>query len=195
MFTDARAQRLADALAFIEEDERRPEVKEARDTKRGFLSMDDMCLRELRINYKGNLYLGKQLPPHEMIKHLQQKNINVIISVGFSQSPWQFLLTQNEHNHTKLRQTYFHDVEDLEDPKELDRMNKLLPGVCKQLHEHLSMGDNVLIHCYQGASRSATCVLWFLTQRHGLTLPEAVRHVKGKRTVILPKLAFLRLCA
>jgi protein-tyrosine phosphatase len=191
---NASEAKLAAVSAFIAEHEKDPEVKEARDTKRGFLSVDDMCLKDLGINYRGRLFLGKQHPPQEMLNQIRQKQIHVIISVGFSQSPWQFLLTQNEQNRTNVRHTYSHDVEDLEAPEHFAKMQKILPIASEQLHRHLTKGENVLIHCYQGASRSATCVLWFLTQRHGFTLLEAVRHVKGKRPVILPKPGFLRLC-
>ncbi|XP_071450525.1 dual specificity protein phosphatase 3-like [Hetaerina americana] len=49
----------------------------------------------------------------------------------------------------------------------------------------------VLVHCYQGISRSATLVIAYLMLKCGMTAQEAIKTVRSKREII-PNNSFLR---
>ncbi|TPP58912.1 Dual specificity protein phosphatase 10 [Fasciola gigantica] len=56
-------------------------------------------------------------------------------------------------------------------------------------------GDSVLVHCQAGISRSPALVIAYLMAHSGLSLRDAYRWVKSKRSVISPNFAFLgQLC-
>jgi len=50
----------------------------------------------------------------------------------------------------------------------------------------------VLVHCFAGVSRSATIVIAYLMQEHGLTLTDALMHVRKQRYFINPNDGFRR---
>lgn len=45
---------------------------------------------------------------------------------------------------------------------------------------------NILIHCYMGASRSASIVIYYLIKKHNMSLDEAYKFLKDKRPTINP---------
>lgn len=51
--------------------------------------------------------------------------------------------------------------------------------------------NKVLVHCFQGVSRSATVVCAYLTST-GMTAKEAVKFVKSKRGIVRPNTGFTR---
>lgn len=55
----------------------------------------------------------------------------------------------------------------------------------------VSPGSSILVHCVHGISRSPTIVLAYLMQGHGLSLNEAMEHVRSRRLVISPNFGFL----
>ncbi|GIY29490.1 dual specificity protein phosphatase 3 [Caerostris darwini] len=62
------------------------------------------------------------------------------------------------------------------------------------IRECLHSGNNVLVHCKQGISRSAALVLAYLVAEVGMTLQEATRAVRNRRE-IMPNDGFLvQLC-
>lgn len=59
----------------------------------------------------------------------------------------------------------------------------LLDPVCEMIHENLSKGDSVLIHCKAGINRSPAFVMAYLVKYHDMTLEEAQQHVSVVRKV------------
>ncbi len=57
---------------------------------------------------------------------------------------------------------------------------------------HAEGGGAVLVHCYAGVSRSASCVIAFLMQECGLTFLEAMTYVRKKRPIVFPNFGFQR---
>ena len=51
-------------------------------------------------------------------------------------------------------------------------------------------GGKVLVHCFAGVSRSATMVLAYLMQEHGLSYHASMKLVKSKRPFISPNDGF-----
>lgn len=51
--------------------------------------------------------------------------------------------------------------------------------------------DNVLVHCYAGVSRSASLVIAYLMYKNHISLSEAIKLVKSKRSCISPNFGFM----
>ncbi|XP_050373983.1 dual specificity protein phosphatase 1 isoform X3 [Argentina anserina] len=49
----------------------------------------------------------------------------------------------------------------------------------------------VLVHCFVGKSRSVTIVLAYLMKRHGMSLNEALEHVRSRRPQASPNAGFI----
>ncbi|CAH8261563.1 unnamed protein product [Arabidopsis lyrata] len=60
------------------------------------------------------------------------------------------------------------------------------------IDEAKRQGGSVLVHCFVGKSRSVTIVVAYLMKKHGMTLSQALQHVKSKRPVASPNAGFIR---
>jgi len=49
----------------------------------------------------------------------------------------------------------------------------------------------VLVHCFAGASRSATIVIAYLMKKNSWTLEHTLEYVKSRRSIVSPHEAFL----
>ncbi|XP_015389077.1 dual specificity protein phosphatase 1 isoform X3 [Citrus sinensis] len=52
-------------------------------------------------------------------------------------------------------------------------------------------GGGVLVHCFVGRSRSVTIVVAYLMKKHGMSLSQAMGHVKSRRPQAAPNSGFL----
>jgi len=52
-------------------------------------------------------------------------------------------------------------------------------------------GGGVLVHCFVGKSRSVTVVVAYLMKKHGMSVSEALKHVKNKRPIASPNSGFM----
>ena len=50
----------------------------------------------------------------------------------------------------------------------------------------------VLVHCFAGVSRSATCVIAYMMQERKLSFQEAFAYVSKRRPIIFPNMGFQR---
>ncbi|KAK6171500.1 hypothetical protein SNE40_019677 [Patella caerulea] len=60
------------------------------------------------------------------------------------------------------------------------------------IHDIISKGDNIVVHCVGGVSRSATICIAFMIKFHDMTLREAYHHVLKQRSIIHPNNSFWR---
>lgn len=82
-----------------------------------------------------------------------------IISVGIKPHP------------TVTSSLYFDVMDDEMDVKRME--DEVLPVTYDFLVDKVGKGENVLVHCAAGRSRSATVVIYYLMKRCGLTFEEA----------------------
>jgi protein-tyrosine phosphatase len=82
----------------------------------------------------------------------------------------------------------YHDVP-IADPDE--RLSEFLPGVVAFIDDARKLGP-VLLHCVAGISRSPALAICYLHERHGMSLPAALHHVRSRRPVVDPHPLFLR---
>jgi len=60
------------------------------------------------------------------------------------------------------------------------------------IHEILSKGEKVLIHCFAGKSRSTTIMISYLIKYHKMSVDEALKLIREKRSVAQPNMGFLK---
>ena len=59
------------------------------------------------------------------------------------------------------------------------------------IREARNRGGSVFLHCVEGKSRSATCVIAYLIDTEGMSLSEALGRVRGSRPIVRPNEGFL----
>ncbi|KAA8527555.1 hypothetical protein F0562_034730 [Nyssa sinensis] len=59
------------------------------------------------------------------------------------------------------------------------------------IDEAKRMGGGVLVHCFVGRSRSVTMVVAYLMKKHGMSVSQALEHVKSKRPLAGPNPGFM----
>ena len=117
------------------------------------------------------LYLGScfnALNKSELIK----KQINVIINV-----------TNNINNYYEndLDITYYKfPIRD----NNIDDITPILIKSFDIIDNHLKNGDIILIHCYMGASRSASIIIYYLIKKYNLSYNYVKKFILQKRNII-----------
>jgi len=75
-----------------------------------------------------------------------------------------------------------------DDPRQ--DVSQLLDVIADQIHDLLSKGDNVLVHCVAGVSRSATMIIAYLIKYRKMGYHAAFNFVKNNRPIIWPNDGF-----
>ncbi|KAI5119809.1 hypothetical protein M0805_006942 [Coniferiporia weirii] len=65
-----------------------------------------------------------------------------------------------------------------------------LAGACNYIADKLGRGENVLVHCQQGISRSAAIVIAYLIWSKGMDYDDAFGLVKSRRRCVKPNSGF-----
>lgn len=126
-------------------------------------------------NDKGGIYLGDLAAALE-INNLENKNIRAILSV--SEDLISFDQNKFIHLQFKLKDTIKTPICTI-----FDSTNQFIK-------ENLEK-TNVLVHCFQGKSRSATVVIAFFMEKNKWKFDEAFEFVKKKREIISPNQGFI----
>lgn len=69
---------------------------------------------------------------------------------------------------------------------------KHFPTAIQFMKEAISSGGTVLVHCYAGISRSASCVIAYLMQESNMPFFEAMSYVRKRRHIVFPNFGFQR---
>ena len=64
------------------------------------------------------------------------------------------------------------------------------PAAIAFIKDAVKRGGGVLVHCYAGVSRSATCVIAYLMQEREMTFEDAFTFASKHRPVIFPNMGF-----
>ena len=73
-----------------------------------------------------------------------------------------------------------------------DEIVQIVKTVVEQLDEMLKNKKTVYIHCYEGVSRSAICVMYYLVKYHNYTKQDAFEFVKQQRPNVSPNDVMLK---
>jgi protein-tyrosine phosphatase len=124
-----------------------------------------------------NLWIGDIRSPCNK-KSLEEHGIHTIVSAVYGATayhPFKF-----NYEKADLRDT---DREDI-----LKEIKRLLPLI----HQELVSDNGVLVHCMQGASRSATIVAAYLMKYHNMLAKEAISFMQNKRSCVNPNDGYVK---
>ncbi|KAF2441602.1 dual specificity protein phosphatase 12 [Karstenula rhodostoma CBS 690.94] len=79
-------------------------------------------------------------------------------------------------------------VDDVDDENLLEHF----PATNRFIQDGLDGGGGVLVHCAMGKSRSATCVIAYLMQKHHISVSEALSQVQQARPIVEPNEGFMK---
>ncbi|VDB95559.1 unnamed protein product [Peniophora sp. CBMAI 1063] len=127
----------------------------------------------------GALYLGSLSAVMDSA-NLRQHHIAVLVQV--LDVPWLPPLEQEGY------ECYRMDVLDIESHD----LKPHLEGAVERIDAALKRGKNVLVHCQQGISRSASIVIAYLMRKRGMTFDAALAYVRSRRACIKPNSGFVR---
>ena len=126
--------------------------------------------------------LRKKLWIGDVVSSMCDK-IQFDVVIGFDSSvPYEY------PSHVKA-DVYFFALEDSSNAP----MGDILPQVISLMHEKISSGKTVLVHCQAGVSRSATACIAYVMKYMDLPFEAAYMVVKCARPIISPNLGFIRL--
>lgn len=73
-----------------------------------------------------------------------------------------------------------------------DEIVQIVKTVVEQLDEMMKNKKTIYIHCYEGVSRSAICVMYYLVKYHNYTKQDAFEFVKQQRPNVSPNDVMLK---
>ncbi|KAJ7650932.1 protein-tyrosine phosphatase-like protein [Roridomyces roridus] len=128
----------------------------------------------------GALYLGSMAAMHDR-DLLHEHHITHLVQV--LEVPW---LPQEDEAAAVFS---YHRI-DLED-RTSATLRPHLAAACDFIQAALGRGENVLVHCQQGVSRSASIVIAYLIRQHAMSYDSAFALVKTRRACIHPNSGFV----
>lgn len=117
------------------------------------------------------LYLGSSYNAYD-INDLKKNNISVIINVTDEIS--------NFYENNILFDYYKFPIKDNNE----DNIEEILEETYKIIDDNLDKRNNILVHCYMGASRSATVVIHYLMKKLDYSYDDARKLVIKKRPLV-----------
>jgi hypothetical protein len=118
-----------------------------------------------------NLFLGSSFNAYNN-NELDRKNINIILNI-----------TDEIDNFYEGKNNLIYYKFPIRD-NNLDDISSILNESYNVIEHHLELGDRVLVHCYMGASRSASVVIHYIMKKYGVSYEHTVNLVKRGRPVV-----------
>ncbi|XP_002517161.2 dual specificity protein phosphatase 1 isoform X3 [Ricinus communis] len=136
------------------------------------------CFKEDNIPCKieEGLFLGSFGAAHNK-DILKSKNITHILTVANSLAP-------------AHRNDFVYKIIGVAD-REDTNLRQYFDECFNFIDEAKRQGGGVLVHCFVGKSRSVTIVVAYLMKKHGLSLTQALQHVKSTRPQAAPNSGFI----
>lgn len=132
------------------------------------------------------LYLGNVCSAHDE-QWLLNHNIALIISVA---KEWKAYTCP--FNTSSIRQL-FYDIDDRND-EDSEKVTRLFNNAAHTIDNYIKQGENVLVHCNMGISRSTSVVIRYLQLKYPRKSYRKLLHlVKQRRPVATPNNLFSRI--
>lgn len=168
-----------------------PNIRIVRDRKRSATLDSTICpptqkevLQELsRITpiYENVLYLSGA--PPVTAENLQNLGITLVVCALTSYEETLLGFTYPEN----IKVTYIR-AGDLETV----HLHLWFETAAKAIHDEIINSGKVLVHCAAGVSRSVSLILAYLIKYRSMSLPDAFRFVREKRTIVRPNRGFVQ---
>ena len=160
-------------------------------------NIDSYIITLIKIPTRGKLYIGNLRSMERSI--YKDFNIEYIVSIYNLEDS--LVKTDIEHD--------IYRILDNPDNDTTKSMDSVLNIVGPKIHNYLSMGKNVLVHCFAGISRSATVVIDYIVKYH-IKCPnidkvnscvkicchcveKGIIYVESQRDIICPNVGFINL--
>jgi len=118
------------------------------------------------------LYLGSYEFLHK--KAFRQINADAIISITPTIET-QFVLNKFDNAHFRVPMTL---------KMSKNQIKNAIKIIAKIMDNLINDDKRVYIHCNEGISRSATCIIYYMYAYKGMTMLDALSFVKSKRKVV-----------
>ena len=118
-----------------------------------------------------SLYLGSSFNAYSY-NEISSKHINVIFNITTT--------INNFHENNPFITYYNFPILD----NNKDDITNILLETCELIHKHINNNDKILIHCFMGASRSASVIIYYLMKNKNMTYNYAKNYVSSKRPII-----------
>ncbi|KAJ6581161.1 protein-tyrosine phosphatase-like protein, partial [Mycena capillaripes] len=125
------------------------------------------------------VYLSDYFTAHDA-KQLAQLNITHVITVLDRDPVIPECIAENHKLHISIA-----DRSDADIQQYLTQTTEFITAALAE-----NENNNVLVHCFQGVSRSATVVCAYIVATTYMTASESVAYVQSKRSVVCPNLGF-----
>eukprot|EP01080_Neovahlkampfia_damariscottae_P006556 gene6556-10719_t len=147
----------------------------------------------LIINEKGSLFLGgMNIWDKDFLEGNKiTKIINTADGLDKMFPPWARKVKQyQEKMNLKVLNLHWMDTHDQKLWKDT-KWDQLIESIVF-IDECVSNGENVAVHCAQGKSRSSTVVVAYIMVEKDLSVNDALKFVKSKRSLAEPNLSFIK---
>ena len=137
-----------------------------------------------------NLYLGSSFNAYDL-ELLKKNNIKVILNITHE--------IDNFYQSNSMLSYYKFPIFD----NNIDDINNILGATFRIINKHLNKNESILVHCYMGASRSASVIIHYLMKKYNLPYVQVLNFVIDKRPIVnlsekfnsnLRKINILHLC-
>jgi len=118
-----------------------------------------------------NLYLGSSFNAYSN-SEISNNKINVIINV-----------TEEIDNYHKDNLSIVYYKFPIKD-NGIEDISDILEQSYDIIDKHLSNGDRILVHCFMGASRSASVIIYYLMRKYNISYNKSLQHVYNKREIV-----------
>ena len=147
--------------------------------------IDQQCFYPSLINEEWGLFLGAFNIHAKNVQVLIDLNIDVIINVTIEcKHEFQGITLSNGKVITYHRLAAIDTIRQVMDDH-WENANEILKD-CK------ANGKRVLVHCAKGASRSASCILYYLVKEEGYSVDQALSYLQKCRSVVNPNHGFMK---
>jgi protein-tyrosine phosphatase len=118
-----------------------------------------------------SLFLGSSFNAYNK-NEIDRKNINIILNI--TDEIDNFYEAENNITYYKF------PISD----NNCDDISNILNESYNVIEHHLEIGDRILVHCYMGASRSASVVIHYIMKKYGISYEQTLYLVKKGRPVV-----------
>jgi protein-tyrosine phosphatase len=137
-----------------------------------------------------NLYIGPYPQTPEHIEAMHQAGITAVLNLQTDEDfahrsiSWAALEAKYKELHMQVIRYPIPDFDG-------DALERLLPDAVRALNSAVKDGSVVYVHCTAGMGRAPAVVVAYLVWCRGMSLPEALDHVKRHRKVAAPNVGVL----
>ena len=138
-----------------------------------------------------DIFIGSAPQTSEDVARLAQMKVTAVLSLQSDEDlrshriDWQIIQSAYQHHEITLQRFQINDFD------ETDMANKLVPPVQK-LHDLLTQGHCVYVHCNAGVCRAPATVLGYLCHYRDMPVEQGLEYIRRARPQVNPYVAAVK---